>query len=155
MFSALTGWSVRGKATDANPPTPLPATTLLQEDYSPPEFNIDEYRPLKVRCIGAGFSGIICALRSVTYYTDIVSTPLIVALLEHRFRQKIPNLDFKVYEKQAGVGGTWYANRYPVSRHKLLWPFMTRTKTPFNLHSRVWRAMCLVIVYVLSQYIAI
>ncbi|KAI0091294.1 FAD/NAD-P-binding domain-containing protein [Irpex rosettiformis] len=92
MFSALTGWSVRGKATDVNTITPNPAVTLLQEDYRAPEFNIDDYRPLKVRCIGAGFSGIICALR---------------------FRQKIPNLDFQIYEKQAGVGGTWYANKYP------------------------------------------
>ncbi|KAI0777137.1 FAD/NAD-P-binding domain-containing protein [Irpex lacteus] len=94
MFSALTGWSVRGKTAIANttPNTPTPAATLSQEDYSPPEFNIDDYRPLKVRCIGAGFSGIICALR---------------------FRQKIPNLDFKIYEKQAGVGGTWCANKYP------------------------------------------
>lgn len=30
-----------------------------------------------------------------------------------RFQQRIPNLDLTIYDKQAGVGGTWYANRYP------------------------------------------
>ncbi|KAI0701861.1 FAD/NAD-P-binding domain-containing protein [Cytidiella melzeri] len=73
---------------------PYHALNPSSEDanYRPPNFNIDDYRPLKVRCIGAGFSGILCALR---------------------FRQNIPHLDFKIYEKQAGVGGTWYANQYP------------------------------------------
>lgn len=33
-----------------------------------------------------------------------------------RFRQKVTHLDFKIYEKQGGVGGTWYANRYPVRK---------------------------------------
>ena len=31
----------------------------------------------------------------------------------NRFQQRVPNLDLTIYEKQAGVGGTWYANRYP------------------------------------------
>ena len=29
--------------------------------------------------------------------------------------QKIPNLDLTIYEKEDGIGGTWYVNRYPVS----------------------------------------
>ena len=29
------------------------------------------------------------------------------------FPQKIPNLDLTIYEKNAGVGGTWFSNRYP------------------------------------------
>ncbi|KAI0319936.1 FAD/NAD-P-binding domain-containing protein [Amylostereum chailletii] len=53
---------------------------------------IDDYRPMKVVCIGAGYSGIIAAIR---------------------FSQKVPNLDLKVYEKEKGIGGTWLVNKYP------------------------------------------
>ncbi|KAJ7508494.1 FAD/NAD-P-binding domain-containing protein [Mycena galericulata] len=70
------------------PPTAPPA----REPYVAGDFSVDDYRPLKVICIGAGFSGILCAIR---------------------FRQKVPNLDLKIYEKADGVGGTWRANRYP------------------------------------------
>ncbi|KAJ7082429.1 FAD/NAD-binding domain-containing protein [Mycena belliarum] len=73
-------------SSPATAPTPGPAP------YSTGEFSIDDYRPIKVICIGAGFGGIVSAIR---------------------FRQKVPNLDFKIYEKADGVGGTWRANRYP------------------------------------------
>ncbi|KAJ7082439.1 FAD/NAD-P-binding domain-containing protein [Mycena belliarum] len=73
-----------GATTTAPGPGPAP--------YSTGEFAVDDYRPMKVICIGAGFSGILSAIR---------------------FRQKVPNLDFKIYEKADGVGGTWRANRYP------------------------------------------
>ncbi|TFY70634.1 hypothetical protein EVG20_g2373 [Dentipellis fragilis] len=56
------------------------------------EHAIDEYRPMKVVCIGAGYSGIVAGIR---------------------FAQRIPNLDLTIYEKQEGVGGAWWANRYP------------------------------------------
>ncbi|KAI0066744.1 FAD/NAD(P)-binding domain-containing protein [Artomyces pyxidatus] len=56
------------------------------------EFAVDEYRPMKVVCIGAGYSGIIAGIR---------------------FSQKVPNLDLKIYEKAAGIGGTWWTNKYP------------------------------------------
>ncbi|KAI0763010.1 FAD/NAD(P)-binding domain-containing protein [Fomes fomentarius] len=56
------------------------------------DFAIDEYRPIKVIVIGAGFSGILAGIR---------------------FPQKIPNVDLTIYEKSAGVGGTWFNNRYP------------------------------------------
>ncbi|KAH9852549.1 FAD/NAD-P-binding domain-containing protein [Lenzites betulinus] len=63
---------------------------------SPPyelgNFCIDEYRPMKVIVIGAGFSGIVAGIR---------------------FPQKIPNVEIVIYEKGAGVGGTWYNNNYP------------------------------------------
>jgi len=51
---------------------------------------IDEKRRLKVICIGAGYSGILTAIR---------------------FPQKIPNLDLVIYEKNDDIGGTWYENR--------------------------------------------
>ncbi|KAI1782563.1 hypothetical protein LXA43DRAFT_1068598 [Ganoderma leucocontextum] len=55
-------------------------------------FSIDEYKHIKVIVIGAGFSGILAGIR---------------------FPQKIPNVDLTIYEKSAGIGGTWYSNRYP------------------------------------------
>ena len=51
---------------------------------------IDAGRPLKVICIGAGYSGILTAIR---------------------FPQRIPNLELVIYEKNADIGGTWYENR--------------------------------------------
>ncbi|KAL1676307.1 hypothetical protein EV122DRAFT_280182 [Schizophyllum commune] len=56
------------------------------------DFAIDEPRPMKVVVIGAGYSGIIAGIR---------------------FRQYIQNLDLTIYEANAGVGGTWYSNKYP------------------------------------------
>ncbi|PYH91890.1 flavin-binding monooxygenase [Aspergillus ellipticus CBS 707.79] len=53
---------------------------------------VDEARPLRVVVIGSGISGIISSIR---------------------FRQRIPNLDLCVYEKNADIGGTWLENRYP------------------------------------------
>jgi hypothetical protein len=61
-------------------------------DGLPPLFEhcIDDYRPIKVICIGAGISGILTAIR---------------------FPQKVPNLTLQIYEKNPDVGGTWYENR--------------------------------------------
>lgn len=50
---------------------------------------IDQPRPIKVICIGAGFSGILTAIR---------------------FPQHIPNLELTIYEKNPEIGGTWYEN---------------------------------------------
>jgi len=56
------------------------------------EHSVDELRPMRAIIIGAGISGMICAIR---------------------FPQRIENLTFQVYEKNADVGGTWFENRYP------------------------------------------
>ncbi|KAF4573472.1 hypothetical protein EYR36_007987 [Pleurotus pulmonarius] len=56
------------------------------------KFSIDEPRPIKVVVIGAGYSGIIAGIR---------------------FSQKVQNLDLTIYDANAGIGGTWFANRYP------------------------------------------
>ncbi|EFW99731.1 monooxygenase-like protein [Grosmannia clavigera kw1407] len=53
---------------------------------------VENLRPLKVRVIGAGFSGILAAIR---------------------IPQKLRNVDLVVYEKNAGLGGVWWLNRYP------------------------------------------
>lgn len=67
-------------------PTEKP-TCAAVEDRS-----VDEARPLRVIIIGAGLSGIMACIR---------------------FRQRIPNVDLCIYEKNADIGGTWYENRYP------------------------------------------
>ncbi|KAJ7070703.1 hypothetical protein C8F01DRAFT_1244412 [Mycena amicta] len=64
----------------------MPTTRLFSE--SP----IDAPRPIRVVVIGAGFSGIIAAIR---------------------FLQYVKNVHLTVYEACAGVGGTWFSNRYP------------------------------------------
>lgn len=51
---------------------------------------IDQARPIKVICIGAGMSGILTGIR---------------------FPQKIANLELTIYEKNEGIGGTWFENR--------------------------------------------
>ena len=52
---------------------------------------IDDYRPIKVICIGAGVSGVLTAIR---------------------FPQRIPKLELVIYEKNSDIGGTWHENRY-------------------------------------------
>ncbi|TFK83066.1 FAD/NAD(P)-binding domain-containing protein [Polyporus arcularius HHB13444] len=76
-------------ASEPAPAEPIPPTPVK---IKLGDFAIDEYRPIKVIVIGAGFSGILAGIR---------------------FPQKIPNVDLTIYEKSAGVGGTWYNNRYP------------------------------------------
>ncbi|KAF7960488.1 hypothetical protein EAE96_000168 [Botrytis aclada] len=56
------------------------------------EATIENLRPVSVIVIGAGFSGIYCGVR---------------------IPERLRNVNLKIYEKNAGVGGTWYENRYP------------------------------------------
>lgn len=53
---------------------------------------IENQRTLKIRVIGAGLSGVYLGIR---------------------IPQRLRNVDLKIYEKNAGVGGTWWENRYP------------------------------------------
>ncbi|KAH7885655.1 hypothetical protein F5I97DRAFT_2034868 [Phlebopus sp. FC_14] len=84
--------------TDASakidPPTSSarPKDTEANIPYSLGQFAIDEDRRIKVVVIGAGFGGIAAGVR---------------------LPQRLQNLDLTIYEKNAGVGGTWYSNRYP------------------------------------------
>ncbi|KAJ7889596.1 FAD/NAD-P-binding domain-containing protein [Mycena leptocephala] len=88
MLSKLWNGTAAGRSAASAKPVPLQA----EESYSTGDFSIDDHRPIKVICIGAGFSGILSAIR---------------------LQQKVSNLDFKIYEKADGAGGTWRANRYP------------------------------------------
>ncbi|GJE84376.1 NAD(P)/FAD-dependent oxidoreductase [Phanerochaete sordida] len=81
------------------PSAPAPQDQLSDthaEDTSPPfslgDFPIDAPRPLKVVVIGAGFSGIAAGIR---------------------FLQRVPNVELTIYEKNGGIGGAWWSNRYP------------------------------------------
>jgi hypothetical protein len=53
---------------------------------------VENLRPLKVRVIGAGYSGIYLGIR---------------------VPQRLRNVDLQIYEKNEGIGGTWWENRYP------------------------------------------
>ncbi|KAH9893936.1 FAD/NAD-P-binding domain-containing protein [Cubamyces lactineus] len=75
----------RASTSTASPNPPSPPYTLG-------DFCIDELEPIKVIVIGAGFSGLLAGIR---------------------FPQKIPNVQLTIYEKSAGVGGTWFNNNYP------------------------------------------
>ncbi|KAF1941982.1 FAD/NAD(P)-binding domain-containing protein [Clathrospora elynae] len=52
---------------------------------------VENLRPLKVVVIGAGYSGIYCGIR---------------------IPERLRNVELVIYEKNAGVGGTWFENRY-------------------------------------------
>ncbi|CAG9961945.1 unnamed protein product [Clonostachys byssicola] len=64
-------------------------TTAQPKSWDVP---VDYARPMKVICIGAGMSGILCGIR---------------------FKQRIPNLDLVIYDKNEEVGGVWLENKYP------------------------------------------
>ncbi|KAI0397022.1 flavin-binding monooxygenase [Xylariaceae sp. FL0594] len=53
---------------------------------------LDGHRRLRVRVIGAGYSGIYLGIR---------------------IPQRLRNMDLVIYEKNESVGGTWWVNRYP------------------------------------------
>jgi hypothetical protein len=63
--------------------TPKPGFRLIDAP-------VDSQRPLKVVVIGAGYSGIYLGIR---------------------IPERLRNVELVIYEKNAGVGGTWYENR--------------------------------------------
>ncbi|KAI6576604.1 hypothetical protein MCOR08_001624 [Pyricularia oryzae] len=63
-----------------------------KETFTMKEVPIENTRCMTVRVIGAGFSGILSAIR---------------------IPEKIRNVDLVVYEKSDGIGGAWWLNRYP------------------------------------------
>lgn len=84
---------VRGEPThDPGAPNEATRERGFQTPPLPPsqfalgEFAIDDVRPMRVAVIGAGFSGLVAAIR---------------------LRQRVPHVEIVVYEKHAGVGGAW------------------------------------------------
>jgi cation diffusion facilitator CzcD-associated flavoprotein CzcO len=53
---------------------------------------LDGHRRMKIRVVGAGYSGIYLGIR---------------------IPQRLRNVDLRIYEKNESVGGTWWVNRYP------------------------------------------
>ena len=64
----------------------------VHETFTCKDAPVENQRPLKVRVIGAGYSGVYLGIR---------------------IPQRLRNIDLKIYEKNEGVGGTWWENRYP------------------------------------------
>ena len=50
---------------------------------------VENQRPIRVIVIGAGFSGVYCGIR---------------------IPERIRNCELIIYEKNAGIGGTWYGS---------------------------------------------
>ncbi|KAF2115611.1 hypothetical protein BDV96DRAFT_492666 [Lophiotrema nucula] len=78
-----------GHATDAN-------GVNGDSHYPTPSFKlrdtpVENFRPLKVIVIGAGYSGIYLGIR---------------------IPEKLRNVALTIYEKNEGIGGTWWENRY-------------------------------------------
>ncbi|KAM6517024.1 hypothetical protein FSOLCH5_007976 [Fusarium solani] len=61
-------------------------------DVLPKPRVVENFRPISVIIIGAGFSGIYCGIR---------------------IPERLRNVKLTIYEKNSGIGGTWYENRYP------------------------------------------
>ncbi|RDW84436.1 flavin-binding monooxygenase-1 [Coleophoma cylindrospora] len=64
----------------------------IATSFSIKDTPVENLRPLKVRVIGAGYSGIYLGIR---------------------IPQRLRNVDLRIYEKNDGIGGTWWENRYP------------------------------------------
>ncbi|OAL45380.1 FAD/NAD(P)-binding domain-containing protein [Pyrenochaeta sp. DS3sAY3a] len=65
----------------------LPASTPKLKDEP-----VENFRPMRVVVIGGGFSGILLGIRIPEW---------------------LRNIDLTIYEKNDGLGGTWYENVYP------------------------------------------
>lgn len=77
----------------APPSLPTQAPNRATTDYIINEEPIRTRRPLRVVCMGAGYSGLMMAIV---------------------FSQKLQesNAEFVIYERNADLGGTWLENRY-------------------------------------------
>ncbi|KAJ4255164.1 hypothetical protein NW757_004670 [Fusarium falciforme] len=85
------------------PQTPTQATHTVLNGLTTPQSSsgsdvalkprvVENFRPISVIIIGAGFSGIYCGIR---------------------IPERLRNVKLTIYEKNSGIGGTWYENRYP------------------------------------------
>ena len=66
------------------------ANGALMSPFKLHDSPIENFRPIKVIVIGAGYSGIYCGIR---------------------IPEKLRNVELVIYEKNEGVGGTWWENR--------------------------------------------
>jgi ribulose 1,5-bisphosphate synthetase/thiazole synthase len=68
----------------------IQSTGFTKTPYKLNDTPVENLRQLRVIVIGAGYSGIYCGIR---------------------IPERLRNVELVIYEKNAGVGGTWYENR--------------------------------------------
>jgi hypothetical protein len=77
-------------------PKPSEVTAGYKSDplaYALSSISLRTPRPIRVICVGAGFSGLSLAHEVQT--------------------GKFKNATLQIYEKNSNIGGTWFENRYP------------------------------------------
>lgn len=79
---------MNGESTSSTGPNGINGGTFKMEDHPLGQNG----RKLRVAMIGSGFSGITAAIR---------------------LEQRLPEVEFDIFEKNHSVGGTWYENAYP------------------------------------------
>ncbi|KAH6630703.1 hypothetical protein B0J18DRAFT_364269 [Chaetomium sp. MPI-SDFR-AT-0129] len=67
-------------------------STKPQGRFTLKDASVENLRPFRVIVVGAGFSGILAAIR---------------------IPERLRNVELVVYDKNEGVGGVWWSNRYP------------------------------------------
>ncbi|ETS84424.1 sterigmatocystin biosynthesis monooxygenase stcW [Pestalotiopsis fici W106-1] len=89
------------------------------------KFNDPNNRPLRVIMIGAGVSGI---------------------MMGYKMQKECPDVDFKIYEKNETIGGTWFENRYPgcgcdIPSHAYVFPWAPNPDWPrfFSYAADIWQ----------------
>ena len=70
----------------------MPSATHIAASSIISARSIDDVRPLKIICIGAGISGILAAIR---------------------IQERLKEFELVIYDKNEELGGTWYENKYP------------------------------------------
>ncbi|OJD31775.1 flavin-binding monooxygenase [Diplodia corticola] len=86
------GTKPKTTAANAETPSPPPAPSTPTAPFTLHQAPVENFRPVRVIVVGAGYSGVYLGIR-----------------LPERLR----NVRLRIYEKNAGVGGTWWENRYP------------------------------------------
>ncbi|KAI9027048.1 hypothetical protein DFJ74DRAFT_766358 [Hyaloraphidium curvatum] len=92
-FGCYAGYDVVTPQTHPVEPLYLPEPERRFHGLSdPPEYTVENPRPVDIVFIGGGLAGIEAAIM---------------------FQWRLKNAKFRIYEKNPEVGGTWWDNRYP------------------------------------------
>lgn len=81
-----------GHKNEGAPAVKSPYQSRLDPNYTIVEQPIGTRRPLRIVCLGAGYSGLMMGI-------------------VHNERMKSENVEFVMYERNPDIGGTWYENR--------------------------------------------
>lgn len=76
---------------------------------------LDGSRPMKVRVIGAGYSGILAAIRSVARESIEGCFTRLSLNATCSIPERLRNIDLIVYEKNEGIGGVWYVQTQTIA----------------------------------------